>query len=307
MARKTERGAKQFFLSLAVRTAPFALLAAACAHAQAPAAFPLLKSCGEGSEPVANIGSSDPVKIRYSFATDSGTCYAVTATVEGQTVNGYLAGGTHSGNAAVHPAIVAFEQEIRTHALEIPAPPPPPAPAPPAAPKTAAPQTAASQSAASQPAGIAAPAVSKEATQDTPRPLSFAGFRAVDVTGHRVDFSTKRTPNIVIYFWSAADKRGVQKAGKMDHVYEEFHTRGVDVVGVASARNATQLLQVCRENEFVWSEIFDSGGIANRYHVDPAKPYLVLDQSRKVIAAVGSPLELEPILRPLTERRRVNQ
>ncbi len=93
----------------------------------------------------------------------------------------------------------------------------------------------------------------------------------------------------------------------MENVYEQFHARGVDVVGVASARSASQLLQVCRDNELVWPQIFDSGGIASRYHVDPAKPYLVLDQSRRVIASASSPLELDPVLQILAQRRRLNQ
>jgi peroxiredoxin len=264
------------------------------AQVQEPEAFPLLKSCGEGSEIVSKLGSADAVKIRYSFATDTGTCYSVTATIEGKDVNGYLESRTHAGNASVHPAIMAFEQDIRLHGPVIPPPPPP---APPAPVPAAAPQAA----------SAAAPAVSKETAPEPTPPLSFAGFRAADISGNRVDFSAKQTPNIVIYFWSAGNPRGVAKADTMTHVYNTFHNRGVDVVGVASARNATQLLDVCRNNEVVWPQILDSGGIANRYHVDPAKPYLVLDRSRNVIAAVASPLELEPVLRPLTQQRKVSQ
>jgi peroxiredoxin len=291
-SRKTERVARPFSVSLVVRAASFALLAAVCVHAQAPATFPLLKSCGEGSETVTSIGSSDPVKIRYSFNTDTGTCYAVTATIDGKTVDGYLA-GARPGNGPAHPAIMAFEQEIRTHVPQIPAPPPP-APTPPAAAKAAAPQPAVADA-------------SQKKNEEAPLPLSFAGFRAVDIKGNRVDLSSKRTPNIVVYFWSALDQRGIKKAEAMYGVYEHFHTRGVEVVGIASARNATQLLQVCTDSEFVWSDILDSGGIANRYHVDPAKPYLLLDQSRRVIAAVESPSALEPILDQLTRGRRVSR
>ena len=40
---------------------------------------------------------------------------------------------------------------------------------------------------------------------------------------------------------------------------------------------------------------------------DPAKPYLVLDQSRRVIASASSPLELDPVLQILAQRRRLNQ
>ncbi len=273
--------------------AVLAVVAAGCAFAQDPASFPLLKSCGEGAESVADVGGSDPVKIRYSFATDGGTCYAVTATVEGQAVSGYLASGTHWGNGPAHPAIVAFEQEIRAHAVEIPVA----APAAPAAAPAATP--------ASPPA--AAPAASKGTPPEAPAPVSFAGFRAIDVEGNRVDLSMKRATNIVVYFWSARDQKEVKKAEPMDALYDQFRRRGVDVVGIASAASAAQLRQICRDNEVLWSVILDSGGIANRYHVDPAKPYLLLDQSRKVIAAVGSPAELESVLRPLTARRKETQ
>ena len=92
----------------------------------------------------------------------------------------------------------------------------------------------------------------------------------------------------------------------MENVYEQYHPRGVDVVGIASARSVSQLRQVCGENEFVWPQIFDTGGIANRYHVDPAKPYLVLDQSRRVIASASSAADLDPVLRMLAQRRRLN-
>jgi len=266
------------------------LAAAACAYAEGPIAVPLLNSCEPGAGTIATVRGSDPVDVRWSFATDTGTCYAVAATVDGKSVNGYLTGGTPTANDPAHPAIASFLQEIRAHISEIPLPP-----------------------SAEVPAAVPAnqPVVSKEAAprkdqEDIP-PLSFAGFRAVDIKGNRVDLISRTAPNIVVYFWSALDQRGIKQAEAMYNVYEEFHTRGVDVVGVASARNATQLRQICTDNEVEWPEILDSGGIAGRYRVDPAKPYLLLDQSRKVVAAVGSPRELEPILRQLTQLRRVNR
>ena len=82
-------------------------------------ASPLLRSCSTGAETVATLKGSDQVKVRYSFASDVGTCYAVTATVEGKPVNAFLIG-------AAHPAIVAFEQEVRSHPPLVPPPPPPP-------------------------------------------------------------------------------------------------------------------------------------------------------------------------------------
>ena len=104
------------------------LLTAACASAQAPATFALTRSCDSESPVVETLRASDHVKVRYSFAGDKGTCYAVTATVangkvDGGTVDGYLIG-------AAHPDIAAFELDVRTKAALIPPPPPPPPPTP---------------------------------------------------------------------------------------------------------------------------------------------------------------------------------
>jgi peroxiredoxin len=276
-----------------------ALLAAAYASAQEPAAFSLLKSCGEVSEATTTIRGSDPVQIRYGFSTDAGTCYAVTATVGGQTVDGYLL-RLEGGRESQHPAIAAFEQELRKHL------PPTPVPDPPAPVPAASPTPAATAKIAASAASSATATVSQEAPAQAPEPLSFAGFRALDISGDRVDFSLSHTPTIVVYFWSASDRRGIQKAGEIENVYEKYHARGVDVIGVASAGSASQLRKVCNENEFVWPQIFDTGGIASRYHVDPAKPYLVLDQSRRVIATASSATDLDPVLKMLAQRRRLN-
>ena len=269
------------------------LLAAAYACAQEPASFPLLKSCGAGAEAATTIRDTDAVQIRYGYSTDAGTCYAVAATAGGQTVDGYLL-RVEGGRESQHPAVAAFELELRTHLASVPM----------AAPLTPAPPVATMTPATPVNPQVHTPGPNPSSPTE---PLSFAGFRAVDVKGNRVDLSMIHTPTVVLYFWSAADKRGIQKAEDMENIYEQYHPRGVDVVGVASARSASQLLDVCHENALVWPQIFDSGSIADRYHVDPAKPYLVLDQSRRVIASASSPLELDPVLQILAQRRRLNQ
>jgi AhpC/TSA family len=269
-------------LLLALRTGVFAFLAADHAGAQTQVTFKLTKSCDSGSAAVAMLRGSDNVKVRYSFAGDAGTCYAVTATVDGNSVDGYLIG-------AAHPDLAAFEQEVRTKAVLIPqAPPPPPPAAIPAAP---------AKSEASAPAA-------KEAPPAPELPLSFAGFRAVDINGDRVDLNGRRAANIVVYFWSARSERAVQSLDAINALYDTYHARGVDMVGIASGATTSRLIDISRDHEFVWSQVSDSGGIAARYHVDPARPFLVLDQSRNVIAAVPTAIALGPILDQLTKNRR---
>ena len=266
----------------------------ALGQAQAPsgppaAGFPLTKSCG-ASESIATVGAADSVKVRYSFFTDVGICYAVTTSANGKSVDGFLMGNANP--ALVHPGILAFEQEVRLHAAAIPPPPPP---APPAPPVTAA--------ATAPPKPPQAPVVK----EPPPTPLSFAGFRATDINGDRVDLSARHAPNVVLYFWSARTARSAAAGGSVEGIYESYHSRGVDVVGIASAANASQLWDVCRANEVNWPQVFDSGGIASRYHVDMAKPFLLLDQSRKVIAAAASASEIEELLGKMMKNRRAIQ
>ncbi len=215
----------------------------------------------------------------------SGPCYAVTVTLNGSRIDGFLRG-------TEHPAVGAFDQEVRLHAAAIPDPPPPPL-----EPPKPAPSAAPAKAVAAKPAEPSPP----------PAPLSFAGFRAVSIDGDRVDLNAMRAPNVVVYFWSARDKRSIKNAEQMSFVYDLFHSHGLEVVGIASAASRSQLTQVSRDIEVSWPQILDSGGIAAHYHVDPSTPYLLLDRSRKVIAAVGSPSQLPTLLEPLTKNRRYIQ
>lgn len=265
--------------------AVWGLLAAVCAFAQTPSGFPLMQSCSTGADTIATLQAADALKIRYSFAGDNGTCYAVTATVGGNPVNGYLLGNAH-------PAIAAFEQDVRTQATLIPQPapaPPPPAAAKPSQPPASQkPETAAAQP---NPAPVE-------------QPISFAGFRAIGMNGENVDLSRQRAANVVIYFWSARSRAGIKAADSVESVYNTYHARGVYVVGVASAASVDQLKNACSENEVAWPQVLDRSGLAARYHVDPAKPFLLLDQSRSVIAAAATPQALQPMLDQLTKSRR---
>ncbi len=236
---------------------------------------------------MATIHRADSVKVRYSFMGDAGTCYAVTVKVDDKSMDGYLIGNAH-------PAIAAFEQEVQLHAAAIPVPPPPPPPAPPAS-------SVAAKPAAASP--VAAPRA-KEMPPAAPVPLGFAGFRAVAINGDRVDLSRLHAANVVIYFWSARSARAIQSIEPINALYDTYHTRGVDMVGIGSAASSSKLDEVCRDHEFIWPQVLDSGGIAARYHVDPANPFLVLDQSRNVIAAVPTVSALAPILDQLTKNRR---
>lgn len=218
------------------------------------------------------LDASHPVQVRFNYNGDAGNCYAVTATVGSHKIDGYLIG-------AAHPAIAAFEKEIRAQQVAIPVPAPAPA------------------------ALAAPPAASVSQASAQASPISFAGFRAISVDGWPVDLSRETAPNVFIYFWSARSRTGIKALDGMESIYNSFHNRGVYIVGVGSASSGDELKRIAGENEIGGRQVLDRG-FAARYHVDPAKPFMVLDQSRKVIASAATAQGLQSVLQQLTKFRK---
>jgi uncharacterized alpha/beta hydrolase family protein len=88
----------------------------------------------------------------------------------------------------------------------------------------------------------------------------------------------------------------VKDAEMLDYVYQQYQTNSVEIVGVASGSSAAAVKQIAEKNEAVWPQVMDSGRIAQQFHVDPAKPYLVLDQQRNVITTLSSATQIDAVL-----------
>jgi len=235
-------------------------IAAAGASAQVREGIPLLADCSNPADVVATVPGTDHVQVRYGLGGDTQTCYAVSATVNGKQVAGYMLG-------AGHPDVAAFEREARSHIPAIPDPPaPPPAPAAAAEPKDPAPEA----------------------------PTSFAALSGTSPDGrHRVSVGSLKQPTVVLYFWSAGDKRSIREADAMEGVYELYRGKGVGLVGVVSGASAAQVRKVLNDGEVIWPQILDNGAIAARYPESKQTRYFILDRNRNVVAALKSPTEVQ--------------
>ena len=263
---------KQYSFGFKLWAAAVIATGIACAET-GPQTVSLLRSCGDPSDAVAPLGPADEVNVHFSLSGYSELCYKVTAKLGGQSVDGYVLGSKL-------PAVKEFEREARTHVPQLPAP---------------------------TPAALAAKGVDPNAPKDPLRdnapavPMSFAGFRGTASNGQTVDLSRMRAQNIVLYFWSPMDRSSVKKAEPLDYYYSQYRQNGVEIVGVASTKSNLQ--HAVMENEVIWPQIVDGGQIAAQHHVEPDKPYLILDANRNVIAAVKSANELEPALRQAIKAR----
>ena len=239
-------------------------LAAAAGFAQAPAGLPLLGSCDDTNDVKAAIRSTDTVQVHSSLAGSGQECYSVTVSIDGQEMRGYVLG-------TGHPAIAEYER-VRARQPVIMPYVPPPLP-PPEDPKAA-----------------------KPAEPPAPQPVSMAGFRAVDLNGQSVDLDRMKAKTVIVYFWSPSNRRIAKDAETLEYVYSQYQQNGVEIVGVASGSTTNAVKQYCNQNEATWPQVMDSGRLAQQYHVDPAKPYLVLDQQRNVVAALPSATQIDTVL-----------
>jgi peroxiredoxin len=234
-------------------------------------AFVVLTDCsGSPSEPgdvAAAIHASDRVRVRYSLGGSTLTCYAVSAAVNGQTVEGFLLGDAH-------PDIAAFEREARSR---IPLIPEPPKPNPAAAPEAKDGKN------------------TKEGTPASDFPKSFAGLSGTSPGGRRVSLDSISAPTVVLYFWSANNSKSVREADGMEGVYNQYRGKGVGVVGVVSG-SAESVRKALRDEEVLWPQIMDNGDIAARYPASKETRYYILDRQRNTVAALKSPTEVQRAL-----------
>ncbi len=227
----------------------------------------VLDGCSRSAPRLAQIQPSDSLHVLYSIAGEEQACYAVSVIVRNTPVRGYLLG-------IAHPAIAAFDHEVRRR---VPAAPPP---------ETR--ETLAQAS--SQQAG-------------PPVPVGFAGLRSMDVKGRRIDLDAMAAPVVLLYFWSPKDPKALKEMEMLGYVYEQYHGRGLDLVGVASGQSADSVMGISREHEATWPQILDTGNIAKKYHVGLEKPYYLLDRRRNVIESLSSAKELDGVLQGLDFRK----
>jgi len=239
--------------------------------------FVLLTDCsGSPSEPAdvaATIHASDPVHVRYSLGGSTQTCYAVSATVNGQTVEGFLLGDAHRD-------IAAFEVEARSRIPAIPPEPPKPAPE------------------------VKGGKDAKDQTPAPETPKSFVGLSGTSPDGRHVSLASIGAPTVVLYFWSANNKKSIIEAHRMEEIYNQYRGKGVGLVGVVSGSSAAGVRRVLSDEEVLWPQILDTGEIAARYPGSKEAKYYILDRQRNTVAALKSAGEVQNALTKMRQPSR---
>jgi peroxiredoxin len=219
-----------------------------------PASVALLENCAEPEQALATLQAADAVRVRSAMAGGAGTCYAVTATVDGKAVDGYILGETL-------PAIVDFERQRRLVALP------------------------AAEASSAMPAA-AATAAAAPAPKERPHRAAFGDFSAVDLKGKPVRLKALQGKAVVICFWSPGSAASIRELLVVSRSYFEFHKQGLDVIAV-SLSASREAIEDAFEGSTAFPDIPDRYGISEQHGVsfDSLPRTFILDQRHEIVAA----------------------
>lgn len=135
-----------------------------------------------------------------------------------------------------------------------------------------------------------------------PLELSFTAF-----DGREVDLSQLRGRVVLIDFWATWCGPCVAELPNVRAVYEAFHDKGFEVVGVSLdlEHDRGKLTRFLKENNMPWPQYFDGKGwkndLATRYGINGIPAMFLLNQEGKVVSTNARGEKLEKEVRSLLQ------
>lgn len=227
-----------------------------------PKEVPFLEDCSDSAGVLAKLASNTPVEVRFSMAAGAQTCYAITATVDGKPLRGYVKGNELA-------AIAEFERQKATFAASVvSAAPAVPAAAPPA---------------------------------ETPRYPPFPDFLAKDMKGNPVSAHSLKGKVNLVCFWSPDSAVASRELFVVRGLYTQFKGRGLDALAVSLASNRAQLEDTVDDYKLGFRNVPSGHAVAAMYNFgyDALPRTYVLNERFEVIASGLHGAALESLVKKL--------
>ena len=84
------------------------------------------------------------------------------------------------------------------------------------------------------------------------------------LTGGTVDIANYRGKPVLVIFWSTWAKLAEEDLPQIQSLYQQYHQRGFEVVGVNLDATAAPVGPFVQSNRMVWPQIFEPGGLESR-------------------------------------------
>ncbi len=108
---------------------------------------------------------------------------------------------------------------------------------------------------------------------------------AVDLDGKPISLADYRGKVVLLDFWTT---RYTDRISTLETVYEKYHHRDFDIIGISLDVDGTVLREFIEENPLPWRQIFDGkryeGPLAQQYGVRSTPRMFLLDREGKVIS-----------------------
>ena len=92
--------------------------------------------------------------------------------------------------------------------------------------------------------------------------------KGAGVQNETVDSSQYRGKPLLVVFWASWASPVKQDLPDLKKVYEKFHPRGLEIVGVDLDNERGELDAFVKEHQLAWPQIFEAGGIESRLAID---------------------------------------
>jgi thiol-disulfide isomerase/thioredoxin len=133
------------------------------------------------------------------------------------------------------------------------------------------------------------------------RPVEIAG---PTLDGKHFDLADCRGKVVLVDFWATWCGPCVAELPNVKEVYDRYHSRGLEIVGVSLDQEPDALRKFTRAEDIPWPQIFfDEAGkrgwdnpIGVKYHVEGIPFMLIVDQEGKLVDYDVRGHEIEPIV-----------
>ncbi|MCY3552952.1 MAG: TlpA disulfide reductase family protein [Candidatus Poribacteria bacterium] len=110
----------------------------------------------------------------------------------------------------------------------------------------------------------------------------------VDLDGKPISLADYRGKVVLLDFWATWCPPCVAAIPNIKTVYEKYHNKGFDVIGISLDVDEVVLREFIEENPLPWRQIFDGkrlkGPLAQRYGIHSIPRMFLLDREGKVIS-----------------------
>lgn len=129
---------------------------------------------------------------------------------------------------------------------------------------------------------------------------------AVDLDGEPISLADYRGKVVLLDFWATWCIPCIAEMPNVKAVYEKYHTKGFEVIGISFDRDKTVLHKFIKENQLPWRQIFagekQSSSVAQKYRIKGIPKQFLIDREGKVISVNARGSRLDKLVAAEIER-----